>query len=329
MKHFIKLLSLALCAACLLSVTALAAETPEPIAVEPVSAAVPQPLAPVGVWGKATKQEDGSLLLKSGDPDAVNPEIVIHLTEDTWYVDCATGAAMDAEKIKDGDTLYIWVGPAMTMSLPPQTTAVVVVGNVPADAKAPQYAEITGPAIFPGGAEENPERKFPIAGGELTVLGTAEVKPFQTKNIVKLDDLVPGTQILTWSGEDGKVDRVLVFPYAYSGYLTTSEDGKILFNGEELSVKSRVLPLEDGSQLYLPLRAVAEAAGYTVDWVSGKGAVVSQNDTELFSVQTGSDTAKTPDGEFGLLGGCVIDKGVTYLPAGDFAQLLSVYFYNA
>lgn len=327
MKHMIKLLSLALCAACLLSVTALAAETPEPIASEPTSATVPQPLSPVGIWGKAARQENGSLLLTSGDPDASNPEVIVHLTEDTWYVDGVTGAAMDAEKIKDGDTLYIWVGPAMTMSLPPQATALLVVGNVPADGKAPQYAEITAPAIFP--APGGTERRFPIAGGELTVLESAEVKPFQTKNIVKLDDLVPGTRILTWAGEDGKINRVLVFPYAYSGYLTASEDGAILFNGEELPVKSRVLPLEDGRQMYLPLRAVAEAAGYTVGWVSGKGAVVSRDDAELFSVQAGSDTAKTPDGEHGLLGGCTIDKGVTYLPAGDFAQLLNVYFYNS
>lgn len=250
MKHMIKLLSLALCAACLLSVTALAAETPEPIASEPTSAAVPQPLSPVGIWGKAARQENGSLLLTSGDPDASNPEVIVHLTEDTWYVDGVTGAAMDAEKIKDGDTLYIWVGPAMTMSLPPQATALLVVGNVPADGKAPQYAEITAPAIFP--APGGTERRFPIAGGELTVLESAEVKPFQTKNIVKLDDLVPGTRILTWAGEDGKINRVLVFPYAYSGYLTASEDGAILFNGEELPVKSRVLPLRMAGRCTCP-----------------------------------------------------------------------------
>lgn len=329
MKRILKLLSLALCAACLLSVTALAAEMPEPIAFEPTSAAVPQPPAPAGIWGKVTRQENGSLLLASGDPDAVNPEVVIHLTESTWYVDGVTGMPMDAEKIQDGDTLYIWVGPAMTLSLPPQTNAVLVVGNVPADGKAPQYAEITGPAVFPGGAKENPERKFPIAGGELTVLGSAEVKPFLTKNIVTLEDLVPGTQILAWTGDNGKAERVLVFPYAYSGYLTVKENSAILFNGEELSAKSRVMPAEDGQQMYLPLRAVAEAAGYTVDWVSGKGAVVSQDGTELFSVQAGSATAQTPGGEQGLLGGCVIDGGVTYLPAGDFARLLSVYFCQA
>ena len=325
MKHIIKLLSLALCAAFLLSTAALAAEAPETAGDE--TAPLPQVLAPMGVWGKVTRQEDGSLLLTSGDPDASNPEIVIHLTDETWYVDGVTGEPLDAEKIKDGDTLYIWVGPAMTMSLPPQTNAVLVVGNVPADGKAPQYAEITAPAIFP--APGGTERRLPIAGGELTVLESAEVKPFLTKNIVTLDDLTPGTQILTWAGADGKISRVLVFFYAYSGYLTVSKSGTVFFNGEELSVKGRVLTVEDDKQMYLPLRALAEAAGYTMGWVSGKGAVVSQNDTELFSVQAGSDTAKTPDGEHGLLGGCVIDKGVTYLPAGDFAQLLNVYFYNA
>ena len=324
MKHMIKLLSLALCAAFLLSTAALAAEKPE--AADDETAPLPQVLAPVGVWGTVTKQENGSLLLKSGDPDAANQEIVIHLTEKTWYVDGVTGLPLEADKIKDGDTLYIWVGPAMTMSLPPQTTAVVVVGNVPAGGKAPQYAEITAPAIFP--APGGTERRLPIAGGDLTVLEAAEVTPFRTKNIVTLDDLVPGAQLLAWSGEDGKINRVLLLPYAYEGYLTGEEDGAIRFGGEKLSAKSRTLTTEDGKQVYLPLRAVAEAAGYTVGWVSGKGAVVSQEDTELFSVQTGSDTAKTPDGEHGLLGGCVIDQGVTYLPAGDFAQLLNVYFYN-
>ena len=75
----------------------LAAEKPE---ASDETAALPQVLAPVGVWGKVAKQEDGSLLLTSGDPDASNPEIVIHLTDETWYVDGVTGLPLDAEKIK-------------------------------------------------------------------------------------------------------------------------------------------------------------------------------------------------------------------------------------
>ena len=82
MKHFIKILSLALCAACLLSVTALAAEA-APTA-DKTEILLPQALAAVKVWGKASKQEDGSLLVTSGDPDSANPEVVVHVSEETY-----------------------------------------------------------------------------------------------------------------------------------------------------------------------------------------------------------------------------------------------------
>ena len=50
--------------------------------------------------------------------------------------------------------------------------------------------------------------------------------------------------------------------------------------------------------------------------------------TEIFSVLPGSDMAQTPgdDGGHGLLGGCVIDQGVTYLPARDLAFLLNLHY---
>ena len=327
MKHFIKILSLALCAACLLSVTALAAEA-APTA-DKTEILQPQALAAAKIWGKVSKQENGSLLVTSGDPDSANPEVVVHVSEETYCVDAATGAPLDMEKVKDGDTLYVWAGPAMTMSLPPQTTAAVIVGNVPADGKIPQYAEVTAPAVR---SEDEKERVLTIAGGELTVLEDAGIAPFRTKNLVTLDDLVPGAQILAWTNAAGKADRVLMFPCAYRGYLTANQDGAVLLNGEDVKVKGQIFPVkgeENLEQMYLPLRAVAEAAGYEVNWVSGKGAVVSEAGTELFSVQSDSDTAQTPDGERGLLGGCVVDKGTTYLPAADLAQLLQVYYYAA
>ena len=312
MKHIIKLFSLALCAALLLSLSALAAEVP----------AGPADTS-VLVSGQAAKQEDGSLLITNASPDAVNPEVIVRLPEDTPCVDGVTGEPMTMETVKDGDTLYIWAGPAMTMSLPPQTTAKVVVGGVPADGAAPQYAEITGSAVSPapGG-----ERRFPTGSSELTVLETASVTPYLTRNLVTLDDLVPGSQILAWTNDSGKADRIVLLPYAYAGYVTAGEDGAVRVNGEKLEAGSRVLPVEDIQQTYLPLRAVAEAAGYEVDWVSGKGAVVAQAGTELFSIRPGSELAQTADGEHSLLGSCVLEQGVTYLPAIDLAGLLQMYF---
>ena len=139
MKRMTKLLSLALCAAVLLSLPALAAQTP---LISPAPEATPavEPMAPFRVWGKVTKLESGSLLITSGDDKATHPEVVVHLPEGVPCVDAVTGLPMDMSKLKDGDTLYTWVGPAMTMSLPPQTSATIVVGNIPADYRAPQPA---------------------------------------------------------------------------------------------------------------------------------------------------------------------------------------------
>ena len=57
----------------------------------------------------------------------------------------------------------------------------------------------------------------------------------------------------------------------------------------------------DGEVL-LPVRAVAKAAGYDVNWVPGQGAVVvSQPGGGLvFSVLPGQDMAYTATGETGL-----------------------------
>ncbi len=324
MKHTLKTVSAAFCTALLLTVPAFAAgaaDMPAPKDPLPITAAA-DVLTQVSVTGAVTKQEDGSLFLTDG----VLGDVAVHLPEGVPYIDGTTGGPLDFTNLKDGDTLQIWVGPAMTMSLPPQMTAEVVIGNVPAE-NAPKYVKITAPAILP--APAGTERRIPIAGGELTVLDSAKVTPYLTKEIVTVADLVPGTKILAWSGADKKVNKVVRLSNEYLGYMTASADGTVLLNGEELPVKARVLQVEDEAYLYLPLRAAAEAAGYDVGWEAGRGAVISQYGTELFSVQNGSEVVQTPDGERGLTGGCVVDGGVTYLPASDMAEFLNLYFYHS
>jgi len=328
MKHIKKSFTLALCAALLLCPPALAAKetaenTPAVSQSLPISSA--ESLSAVQIQGTVTKLENGSLSIKSAGPDGED-EVIVHVPDGTPCVDAATGGPLNMETVKNGDTLCVWAGPAMTMSLPPQTTAVAIVGNLPADGAAPQYAKITGPAREASGRAV---KIFPIAGGALTVSDSASVTPYATKNRVTLSDLTPGAQVLTWTGDDGAAERVLLLPYAYLGYLTASIDGEVRVNDELLDRKGRVVQVEDMMVQYLPLRAVAEAVGYDVEWISGKGAIVSLNGTESFTVLPGSGTAQTSDGEYGLLSDCVIDNGVTYLPASDISVLLDLYLYTA
>lgn len=320
MKYFTKFLPLALCAAMLLSLPALAAE--DDLLISPAPAI--DSLAPVRVWGRVTKLESGSLLLKNSSEAELHNEVVVHLPEGVPCVDAVTGLAMDMTKVKDGDTLYAWVGNAMTMSLPPQASALVVVGNIPADHRAPEFYKIAGVWTAPASGGE---RTFPVAGGEtLTVSEKAQFTPWLTRQMVTVDDLVPGSQILVWKDKDGKAEKVLLFAYDYRGWYTADAEGEVSVNGEKLAVKARL----SGPGL-LPLRAVAEAVGYDVAWVAGQGAVVKEGDKVIFSVLPGAETAKRPsseDGDWELLAPCVTENGVTYLAASDLALLLDLYFYN-
>lgn len=333
MKHFVKILSLALCAAALLSLPAMAAE--DDLLISPAPSV--ESLAPVRVWGKVTKLESGSLLLKNDNKDDIYNEVVVHLPEGVPCVDAVTGLPMDMSKVKDGDTLYAWVGNAMTMSLPPQTSALIVVGNIPADYRVPEFYKITGTdrtvtaAIYP--APERTEVNLPVAGGEtLTIPVSAQFTPWLTRQIVTVDDLVPGSQILVWKDKDGKIAKVLLLPYAYRGYVNRvtapNMDVLLCVNGEFDGNTPQHLCKRTDEAVLAPLRSVAEAAGYEVSWVKGQGAVVKDGDKVLFSVLPGSETVKRPgseDGDWELTRPCVMEKGVTYLPEGELAMLLNLY----
>lgn len=327
MKQITKLLSLALCAAAVLSLPAMAAEND--LLISPAPAI--ESLAPVRVWGKVTRLESGSLLLKTDDEAALHKEVVVHLPEGVPCVDAATGLPMDMSKVKDGDTLYAWAGPAMTMSLPPQTAALIVVGNIPADGRVPEYYEVTQAW---GAPAEGDYFEFSVKGQDdaLRISREAQVSPWLTRQIVRLEDLVPGSRILVWKDRGGKVEKVLMLPYAYRGYINCvtapSTDVLLCVNGKFDGNTPQYLCKKTDEAVLAPLRSIAEAAGYDVSWVKGQGAVVKDGDKVLFSVLPGGETVRRPgveDGDWELTTPCVLEKGVTYLPVGDLAMLLDLY----
>lgn len=325
-KRILRGLSLLLCAA-LLCVPALAAET------EKNPAADRQ--GPVAVWGTVTRLENGGLLVQN-DSEGLSG-VVLH-GEDIICLDAVSGQEVELDSLKDGDLIYAWVGPAMTLSLPPQATALLILTNIPADYAVPQFYEIVSVASQPMPAIEPPPAltwtEVTAAGGKvLKITDQAELTPYRTKNIVRLEDLVPGTQILVWSDQAGTPTKVLVFPYAYLGYVNCYDDGVVTLNGSTLSQKAKVT--ESGETL-LPVRAVAEALGMQVHWDDEKGAVVSYSeelapenwtaDALLTAVPGGTVYGYEADGTAYEVGGtCVIENGVTYLSQATLLHLLDLY----
>lgn len=316
-KKLFRILSLALCAAVMCALPAFAAEVKD--------AEAPGYLVPVRVWGRLTKLEDGGLLVQNSDENDPYNEIILH-GESIRILDAVTGMPLDRE-LRNGETVYAWVGAAMTLSLPPHATAQIIVANIPEDFAAPQYYEIAKVrpratiAIYP----PPPTTRVDLVttgGEELTVTDEAELAPYLTKQRITLDALSPGAHILVWKDSSGAVSKVLVFAYQYRGWIAWEPTGEVSVYDRRLPVTGKVV----NGQVLLPIRAVAEAADYQVAWVPGRGAVVSRpGDGEVFSALPGSDTIRMPGGETGLSASVIYDSGVTYMAADDLARLLDLF----
>ena len=81
-------------------------------------------------------------------------------------------------------------------------------------------------------------------------------------------------------------------------------------------------------RLYVPIRAVAEAAGYSVSWDKEFGVTVKDGGEMVFQICPDTDLAHGPAAadRQSLSGPCLIANGVTYLEAGDLAHLLGMFY---
>ena len=322
MKFSVKLIAATLCAA-MLCVPALAA-----VSATGAGAYVPNPQYTV-ISGTVAHQKDGGLLMSTstGEPT----EDYILWTEGVMILDAVSGEPVDAKSIKDGSTVYAWLGAqtAMTMSLPPQVTPELLLVNIPADFKVPQYDIIVRANYIMKGIPGYSGMAITLSDGTACqVWQDATVKPYLTRNRVTYQDLLPGTRVLVWVDDQGLVSKAMVFPYEYKGGLSLENSGFLCVNGY-LTVYPPALrrPYND-ERLYAPIRAVAEAAGYDVSWDKEFGVTVKDGGEIVFQICPDTDLAHGPAtaDRQSLSGPCLIANGVTYLEAGDLAHLLGMFY---
>lgn len=331
MKRLLRLLltlaacSAALCSSAAAEETAHTAEEPEPVP------------AFVRVWGKVSPWDGEGIYLKNDEDNGLS-EVVIH-PGDAPAVDAATGLPLDLETIQEGDTLYAWSTPVMALSMPPQMGALVIVGNVPEGAEAPEFCEISQ-HVWRFAPEDKRNPVFPLTGGGMAHSGGGQLEvtdktvytPWLTKQIVGMDDLVPGTRVLVWKDGNGAAEKIQLLPSVYRGYVCTvaAMGGvPIAVNGGFDAERDKDVPQFNGKRtengVMAPIRGIAEAAGYEVRWDKELGAVVSLNGETVFSVRPGSDVAVTPEGESALSAPCLKEGGTTYLPLEDLCRYLNLY----
>ena len=336
-----KLLPLALCAA--IMATSAGAVTP-PADVEKGAGetdAVKANPTTVQVWGAIEKLENGSVRITNDSTEGISDSI-LHVFEDTLILDAVDGTPISLDDVKDGDLVYAYISPVMTRSMPPQSTAMLLLGNIPADFRVPAYYQVTDFGMISTMMTENniiTATAQTDQGITLTFSLTDKLDkegnlhyiqkdgvvftPYVTKNIVTVQDLIPGSRILVWSDYEGKTMKVMVFPYAYAGYLKVLGTGAIMIDGQ--GIQEDAYTHADGI-CYLPLRAVAEAVGFTVTWnQAGQTVTVSKGDRVAFTYTAGADSIMV-GGDGGVqVTPSITQHGSMYLTATELTRLLDVY----
>lgn len=325
MKFSKKILAAVLCAAMLCVPTLAAGNSDAPGA----GTYVPDPQYAM-VWGAATWQDNGSLLVRKSGENKPTDGMALW-TKNAIVLDAVTGEPVDAKSIKDGSTVYAWLGAqtAMTMSLPPQVTPELLLVNIPADFKVPQYDVIVRANYIMKGIPGYSGMAITLSDGTACqVWQDAAVTPYLTRNRVTYQDLLPGTRVLVWVDDQGLVSKAMVFPYEYKGGLSLENSGFLCVNGY-LTVYPPALrrPYND-ERLYAPIRAVAEAAGYSVSWDNEFGVTVKDGSDILFQICPDTKLAHGPAAadRHSLAGPCLIADGVTYLEVHDLARLLGMFY---
>ena len=170
MRYFRRILSAALSAALLVTGVCAAEGSVE-------LTAGTQAEGPVLVWGTVQEIGEGRIRLENSNDQDPYREIVLVVGPETAIRDAVTGAPRIFADLQENETLYAYVGPAMTMSLPPVASAQVVLCGIPADFGAPTYAEVQAVrGRGDGGVDANTCHQCIHAGANVLVAGSAVYK---------------------------------------------------------------------------------------------------------------------------------------------------------
>lgn len=276
-----------------------------PVSVQPINAVISAPTtlpAFEQVYGQISEIKE----LENGRMqvfvETANGTVIFNCSEETWIAD-SEGLPMDLNE-RSNDNVWVFSSPIMTMSIPPQSPALAIIGNV-TDASQMFYAVV--------------EEVMNNGNGTITVVTNdgsrhitlnedTVVVPFKTKNIVRAEDITAGSELLL---------SYQVMTASLPAYATAEKAVVLAINHDEVIAEENV---QDEEQVIMPLRSNAEALGYSVEFANGKIALLK--DEKTVSIALDSTEADINGEKIQLTQAPQLKDGLTYV-AKDFVELLA------
>ena len=233
----------------------------EEVVVEPIAAEYDK----VELYGTAKIEEDGLYIIDQAEI----AEEKLNTDANTVFVD-GNGYKTSMEAIENGTSIKVIASNAVTMSIPPQSYAYVVM-TADDNGGFPIYAEVekiitddNGNLVF-----SSKDGNYDVVYGE----GITAVEPFATRNIVTAADIKEGSRILVYAEVMTMsipalvpANRIVILPEVTE---IVEAPHAVTVNGEALDVEI----LDKDGMILLPIRAIAEKLSLEVAWDDSLKAV--------------------------------------------------------
>lgn len=160
------------------------------------------------IWGPVLWVEDNQISIDNQSEFSSQGEIVLNIDPEATYVlDGLNGYPVEISDINKDEVIYAYIGPAMTMSLPPQTSAQAVICQIPQDTAAAQYVTVKD-------MEQQSDESYILTvadGTRYQVPADCQILPYLTRNIVMLSDVHSGSRCLIWSNDGETLVKIVLF----------------------------------------------------------------------------------------------------------------------
>ena len=174
------------------------------------------------IYGTVNQASDGRLSITRQDGDFAGQEFIINVSEETRILDAVNGYPVSLDALTSGETIYAYISPAMTLSLPPMSHGEMILCSIPADFKVPDYITVDALTVAGDGVSGTIRADNQTT---YTVQSDTQILPYLTRNIVTLQDLVKGRKCLVWTQSGSNTAYKIV---AFAGSAGTDGTGDVL-----------------------------------------------------------------------------------------------------
>ena len=281
------------------------------------------PIPPAMLSGFIVEEEDDErfVLVESAVDGS---QVRLYIGDHPYIVDSVSGQPMALED-RDDDKIAAYYGPAQTLSIPPQSNAVLIICNIPEGVIPPVYGFVEAVERLDG------EIKVTVDSGSLIVTIGREtpLSPYLTREIVTIDAITVGDELLIWypmvaASFPAQATANKVVRLGHSGILgdITIDSPTDISNVETIFSISEEDTFKENEIHFAPLRRVAEALGYEISWDDATKGIVLNKEEQSHTLVVGVNEYEGIE----LEAAPVIRNDRTYVPVRYFEAVLNAHY---